>query len=134
MDKTLHFFVDLSVEVVASSLTRNPDSTYSCQLKIDGLLNSVSDEKGLGLDDDEIRAAVERGDVKCIVLSGSVKAEQGLNPPFLMLPRVTRQDIPCRIFAAMSILTRILGLGSTPSAKPNEGAAECHSTHQALPG
>ena len=71
MDKTLHFFVDLSVEVVASSLTRNPDSTYSCQLKIDGLLNSVSDEKGLGLDDDEIRAAVERGDVKCIVLSGS---------------------------------------------------------------
>ena len=71
MDNTLHFFVDLSVEVVASSLTRNTDATYSCQLKIDGLLNSVSDEKGLGLDDDEIRAAVKEGRVKCIVLSGS---------------------------------------------------------------
>ena len=29
MDKTLHFLVDLSVEVVVSSLTRNPDSTFT---------------------------------------------------------------------------------------------------------
>jgi len=71
MDKRLHFIVDLGVEVVASSLKKNPDSTYSCQVKIDGLMNSVSDENGLDMEDEEIRAAVERGEVKCIVMSRS---------------------------------------------------------------
>ena len=39
---------------------------------------------------------------------------------------------PVGIFAAMSILTRILGLGSTPSANPMKSAASAIPTHQAL--
>ena len=67
----LHFWADISVDAITSSLTRDKASgKWSVQFKVDGLLSSRSDENTLNMEDEEMRRAVEEGRVEIVVVSG----------------------------------------------------------------